>query len=127
MNGDSHYYSGGVLAWQWRYYASWHQDRLNLLLHMATVPLFIAGLLAAGRQAFFGEWFGAAIAALLALFAVGIQWLGHLREPARAPSAGNLYDTVRRVLAEQFITFPRFVLSGGWLHQMVSQPRIDSR
>lgn len=127
MNANPHYYSGGVIAWQWRYYAAWHQDRLNLLLHMATVPLFAAGVLAAARQAFFGEWFGASIAAALALVALGIQWLGHLREPARAPDAGNPIDWLRRVLAEQFITFPRFVLSGGWLHQMVSQPRIDPR
>lgn len=123
MNAKGHYYSGGIIAWQWRYYAAWHQDRVNLLLHMATVPLFIAGLLAAARQAFFGEWFGASMAAVLLLLAFAIQSLGHLREAARAPDAGNPYDWLRRVLTEQCITFPRFVLSGGWLHQMVSRPR----
>ena len=122
-HGKAHDGSGGIMAWQWRHYAVWHQDRVNLLLHMASVPLFVAGLLAAARQAFFGEWFGASIAALLALLAIGVQSLGHLREVARAPAAGNVYDSARRALVENFITFPRFVLSGGWLHQMVSQPR----
>src|SRR5690606_32507897 len=82
-HGKAHDGSGGIMAWQWCHYAVWHQDRVNLLLHMASVPLFVAGLLAAARQAFFGEWFGASIAALLALLAIGVQSLGHLREVAR--------------------------------------------
>ena len=34
-----------LLEWQWSDYAAKHQNRLNLLLHIVTVPLFLAGTL----------------------------------------------------------------------------------
>ena len=36
---------GGLLAWQWSLYGAAHRDRRNLLLHVVTVPLFMAGCL----------------------------------------------------------------------------------
>jgi hypothetical protein len=49
------------------------------------------------------------------LFPVLLQGRGHRRErETRAPFAGA-GDFVSRFFVEQWVTFPRFVLSGGWL------------
>ena len=34
-----------LLAWQWSDYSAKHRDRVNLLLHLVAVPLFLAGTL----------------------------------------------------------------------------------
>jgi hypothetical protein len=46
--------------------------------------------------------------------AVGLQGRGHRREQKQPePFIGPL-DFVSRLLVEQLVTFPRFVLSGRW-------------
>lgn len=46
------------------------------------------------------------------------QGRGHGMEAnAPIPSAGP-GDMVKRILAEQFVTFPRFGLSGGWVRRV---------
>ena len=34
----------GLLRWQWSGYPRYHRSRANLLLHIAVVPLFLAGV-----------------------------------------------------------------------------------
>ena len=113
---------GGLLDWQWRNYSRGHRDRSNLLIHMIGVPMFIAGTLAFATQALRAQWFGAACALVFAAIAFAIQGIGHKRErvpPVPFASAG---DFVARVFAEQFITFPRFVLSGQWARNLAEGP-----
>jgi len=109
---------GGLLAWQFRDYAERHQDKLNLWLHLYSVPAFIAGSAAVFANLMALHWFGAAVSACFVLAAVGIQALGHLRESRPAPPVEGLVDGVRQMVAEQFVTFPRFVLSGGWMRNV---------
>jgi hypothetical protein len=103
---------GGLLDWQWALYANGHHDRTNLALHAATVPLFWIGTLAL-PLAPLAWWLPlAGIAAMAG--AVVAQGRGHAREatapvPFRGPA-----DVVVRLLAEQWITFPRFVVTGGF-------------
>ncbi|HSX63044.1 MAG TPA: Mpo1-like protein [Tahibacter sp.] len=105
---------GGLIAWQWRTYADNHRDRVNLLLHIVAVPAFIAGILATVRLLVAGLYVGAGIAFVFAVFAFAVQGIGHKREAvAPIPFDGPL-DFVGRVFVEQFVTFPRFVLSGQW-------------
>ena len=109
---------GGLLAWQFRDYAERHQDKLNLWLHLYAVPAFVAGILAAVLHIASLNVLASAISLAFAAAAFGIQVLGHRREPlAPAPYAG-VGDFVARVFAEQFVTFPRFVLSGGWMRNV---------
>ncbi|MGC4052575.1 MAG: DUF962 domain-containing protein [Paludibaculum sp.] len=109
---------GGLLAWQWRGYARNHRDRLNLLLHFVAVPMFIAGALATVVQLAHGLWISAAIAFATMAVAFALQGIGHKREAeAPVPFDGPL-DFVSRVFVEQFVTFPRFLLSGDWMRQM---------
>ena len=104
---------GGLLKWQWSLYPDAHRDRRNLALHAATVPIFLAGTcalvlspLAGAMAAVAGA--GAMLASMLA------QGRGHkLEKSAPAPFLGPT-DVLKRFFAEQWITFPRFVLSGGF-------------
>lgn len=103
-----------LLAWQFEHYSQGHADRTNLVLHAVSVPLCVLALagvplaLVALRPGL------AALALALAALAVAVQGRGHRRErhaPAPFLSRGDLFA---RLLAEQFVTFPRFVLSGGF-------------
>jgi uncharacterized membrane protein YGL010W len=112
---------GGLLAWQWRGYSRNHHDRVNLLIHMLAVPAFIAGTLAALTQVWQARWYGALLALIVAVAAFVLQGVGHKRERnAPEPFAGP-GDFVARVFAEQFFTFPRFVLVGQWARNLAGQ------
>ena len=111
---------GGLLAWQWRGYSRTHRDRLNLAIHMFAVPAFIAGTLATVQGALQARWLGVAVAMVVVVVGFAAQGIGHRREQiAPEPFAGP-GDFVARVFAEQFITFPRFVLMGQWARNLVN-------
>jgi|SRR5215469_17962980 len=105
---------GELLRWQWDGYPKYHRNRTNLLLHVFAVPLFWVGML----------WLAAAVlrldgAALLLgaaclLVSIVAQGRGHKLEalpPEPFTGPGNF---IGRLIFEQWITFPRFVLTGGW-------------
>ena len=104
---------GGLLAWQLRGYPDAHADRRNLAIHALTAPLFLAGTAAILLAPFFGRWLFAA--GLPAVFIpVAAQGRGHRLEarppvPFRGPA-----DVAVRLFVEQWVTFPRFVLGGGF-------------
>lgn len=106
---------GELLRWQRDGYPKYHQSRRNLLIHIVAVPLFLLGTVV----------LLAAIARLSLLFlvvaigclivALALQGRGHRLEAVPPePFSGSL-NFVSRLLLEQWITFPRFVFSGGWL------------
>jgi phage terminase small subunit len=104
----------GLLRWQWSDYAAKHRSRTNLLIHIVAVPLFqLATLLLVYGALCRTAWpAGAGVVGLVASLA--LQGRGHrLEAEAPTPFAGAA-DAVRRIVAEQWVTFPRFVLSGGW-------------
>ena len=107
-----------LLAWQWRIYPGSHRQRLNLLIHAATAPLFWIGLIAIVAALFgVGLWYLPAGAVLIAV-PVFAQRFGHGREIQRPEPFAGFDDFVSRFFAEQLVTFPRFVLSGGWLRNL---------
>lgn len=112
-----------LLRQQWSEYADRHRDRVNLLIHIVAVPLFWIGAFnAIGALLFSGLFYalgGVALAAL-SLFAQGI---GHDREALQPQAFAGAWDFVLRIVAEQFVTFPRFVLSGGWLRNLEASSR----
>ena len=105
---------------QWSGYSERHRNKTNLLIHIATVPLvWIAGiqlfgsllLLVSGLGAFkFIVW--AAILIGVALFA---QSHGNAMEAVKPAPFTNWKDFAINAAVEQFVTFPRFVLTGQWL------------
>ena len=107
-----------LIAWQWQTYARNHRNRANLLLHMAAVPAFIGGMLAAVTMALRQQWFGALVAFAFAAVAFFAQGIGHKWEKEPPIPFDGPGDFVSRVFVEQFITFPRFVLTGQWMRNM---------
>ncbi len=106
--------SGGLLAWQRALYPGNHTTRRNLVLHVLTVPLFLAGTVdlvgAVARLSPLQALFGVGAMAL----AVVAQGRGHRAEPVVPVPFRGPADAVARLFVEQWVTFPRFVLSGGF-------------
>jgi len=105
--------SNSFFARQLAAYPRAHQDRANLLLHAFAVPVFIAGFWTLPAALLLGHWVLAVAAAGLAGLSNGVQGRGHGREAER-PRFGGPGDFVARLLTEQLVTFPRFVLGGGF-------------
>ena len=105
--------SDGLLAWQWAIYPSGHTTRANLLIHLLTVPIFEIGTLT-----FLGSLVIAPPHALLGLAmmvgAMTAEGQGHAREPQPPVRFRGPLDILARILAEQWIAFPRFVITGGF-------------
>jgi Protein of unknown function (DUF962) len=102
-----------LLAWQWSLYRDNHRDRANLALHAITNPLFLAGTMAL-PLALATRWWLAPLGAIAMIVAIAVQGRGHARETvAPVPFRGPL-DVVARIVAEQWITFPRYVVTGGF-------------
>jgi len=107
-----------LLRWQWSDYAAKHRSRANLLIHIVAVPLFQVGtlLLLYGAWQRAGGVVGVSVACLVASLVV--QGRGHRLEAEPPTPFGGVGDFIRRIVAEQWITFPRFVLSGGWYRNL---------
>jgi uncharacterized membrane protein YGL010W len=105
-----------LLERQWHQYAAAHHDRVNLVVHAITTPVFMLGTLALAGFAvrpFVGL---AGVAAMLLV--VAIQGATHRLEREAPPPFDGVVDVLLRLLAEQWITFPRFVLSGGFVRAL---------
>ena len=114
MGYDTAMIRPNLLAWQWSDYVAKHRDRGNLLIHIVAVPLFqLATLVLLG--ALVGRSATAAIIAIVAMvLALVLQGRGHRREAEAPMPFDGAADFVSRFVVEQWITFPRFVLSGAW-------------
>ena len=104
-----------LLRWQWEGYPKYHQSRPNLLVHIVAVPLFLLGTIAlVGAIARLSLLF-LAVAIGCILVAVALQGRGHRLESVPPEPFSGPLNFVSRLFFEQWVTFPRFVLSGGWL------------
>ena len=103
-------------SWQWRGYADNHRNPTNLVLHVIAVPLFIIAALLILDGLFALSFSSIAIGVIGLIAAMGFQRHGHSLEGQAPEPFADRSDAIKRLLVEQFITFPRFVLSGGWWH-----------
>lgn len=106
--------ASGLLAWQWEGYARYHQSRANLLLHIVLVPLFLAGNVALVVGLVRLDWIEALVGAGLMALSMALQGRGHNGEPVPPVPFSGAGNAFARIFLEQWITFPRFVLTGGW-------------
>lgn len=103
----------GLLAWQWSLYTDNHRDRRNLLLHALSVPFFQVGTLLLVTAPLTSLAWG--LSGLGAMVAVMItQGRGHRLERSPPVPFNGPLDIPARIFVEQWVTFPRFVLSGGF-------------
>lgn len=103
-----------LLAWQWEGYARYHRSRANLLLHIVVVPLFVLANLALVTALCVGAWLIAVCGAGVMVASIAAQGRGHRGEALPPEPFSSPINAVARIFLEQWITFPRFVLSGGW-------------
>lgn len=103
-----------LVSWQWQGYPTFHQRPLTLWLHVLAVPTFVVATLSAVASAATLHFVGAGIAVGVMALAFVAQAFAHGREPNPAIPFEGVSDLVTRIFLEQFFTFPRFVLSGGW-------------
>jgi hypothetical protein len=104
-----------------------HRTRVNLAVHAVAVPLFWAGLalLVRGAARLSAVEFGLGAAVVLA--SVVLEGVGHAREPERAVPFRGPGDFALRYAFEQLITFPHFVLTGGWARAWRGRPAEPAR
>jgi hypothetical protein len=103
-----------LVSWQWQGYPTFHQRPSTLWVHFFAVPVFVASALAVIPSLALGHVVAAGGAALGMVVAFAAQAVTHKREPAPPIPFEGAGDVVSRILLEQFVTWPRFVASGGW-------------
>lgn len=102
----------GLLGWQHRLYPGNHTLRSTLVMHLVAVPLFWVGCIALVAAPFTSPW--VALGGIGLLLALVLEGRAHKKEPTQPiPFRGPL-DFVARFFVEQWITFPRWVLNGGF-------------
>ena len=99
------------------------RSRINLAIHIFAVPIFVvtgpAAIVALAR----GRFASAGLLALGLLISFAAQGIGHrLERNPPEPFRGPL-DAIRRILLEQYYTFPLFVFTGAWLKAWRAAPR----
>ena len=103
-----------LLKWQGEGYPLYHQARINLLLHIVGVPAFLVGNLGVLASAFSGSLTRAGLSVGLMAAGFALQGLGHQREKKPAVPFTSPANAIARIFLEQWISFPQFVLTGGW-------------
>jgi len=105
---------GQLLRWQWEGYPKYHQSRVNLLIHIVAVPLFLLGTVALVLAAIQLSLVLLAVAIGCIVAAVALQGRGHRLEPVPPEPFSGPLNFVSRLFLEQWVTFPRFIITGGW-------------
>ncbi len=103
-------------------YTATHQDRVNLLIHLVAVPLFMAGTLWIFRSAGQVDIYGMAEGFAVIAVSMASQAIGHRRERNPPHPSNGPRDFISRIFIEQFVKFPRFVLSGHWWRNFNAHP-----
>ena len=103
-----------LLRRQWQDYAKAHHSRLNLSIHLVAVPAFIVATLMFFFALINLNVVGVVLSTVAVTLAFGMQGLGHAKEGVAAEPFSGPGQAIVRILLEQFVTFPRFVLTGGW-------------
>lgn len=103
-----------LIQWQWESYINFHGSKKNLLIHIFAVPIFlmantalIVGLLTINLAL-------CLMAILMMALSLAAQAKGHGTEKMPSIPFNGAANAAMRLLIEQWINFPRFVLSGRW-------------
>ncbi|MDN5863724.1 MAG: terminase [Gammaproteobacteria bacterium] len=107
-----------VLQTQLNGYSEYHQSKANLILHVLLVPLFLAGNIALVVALLGQAWIIAAAGAFTMLLSLALQGRGHKSEPNPTDPFTGPGNALTRLFFEQWLTFPRFVVTGGWFRAL---------
>lgn len=103
-----------LLRWQWDGYPSVHRSRKNLIIHIVVVPLFVLGNIGLVVALLFGSLLLGAVSLSTMVVSVALQGRGHKKEQVTPEPFTGPANAVSRIFLEQWVTFPRFVMSGKW-------------
>ena len=111
------------LAWQWSDYPAKHRSSVNLVIHIFAVPLFMLGcaVVVFGLLPLAPVRIGSGL--LMMIVAVGLEGVGHRFEPEQPAPFAGFGDFLKRFFFEQWVTFPRFVLSGRYFLNLAGPGR----
>jgi len=107
-----------LIQWQWTDYSKYHLSRNNLLLHIVAVPAFLIANIALVLALLQGNWIKALLALLVMALSFAAQAVGHGKEANPSIPFASPANAFGRIFAEQWINFPRYVLSGGWYRSL---------
>ena len=107
-----------LLRWQWEGYPRYHRSRRNLLLHIVLVPLFIFANISLVVALIQRSWLMALVAVSAMIASIALQGRGHGAEAIPPEPFTGAANAISRIFLEQWLTFPRFVLSRGWLNAL---------
>ncbi len=103
-----------LIQWQWKDYLQFHRSKTNLLIHIIAVPCFLVSntylVFALAQQA----WAHALYSFVVMVLSIAVQGRGHKIEETPSIPFSSPWNAISRLLLEQWINFPRFVLSGAW-------------
>jgi hypothetical protein len=103
-----------LIQWQWDGYTEFHRSRLNLLMHIVLVPGFICANLYLIYSLIDGHYLFALLSLTGMGLSIALQGIGHKQEALPSIPFTSPSNAVSRLLIEQWVNFPRFVLTGGW-------------
>ena len=103
-----------LTAWQWNTYPANHRNRANLLTHIVAVPLFLAGNIGVIVAVTRASVVIGVTSLVVMVLAMALQGRGHALERVPPKPFTGAANALARIFLEQWVTFPRFVLTGGW-------------
>jgi hypothetical protein len=109
-----------LIAWAWRETPPVHTNGTNLIIHLIAVPLFVSGHLLL-LAAVVSSWWLVVVGLVCIVTSVALQGFGHSLERQPVPPFTGGRDFVRRLYAEQFCNFWRFLFSGRWYASLNSR------
>jgi hypothetical protein len=107
-----------LIRWQWDGYVRYHDARANLIIHIFAVPLFLVGNLTLVMALLRASALWSAIGLAFMILAIDLQGRGHKVERIPPELFTGMGNAAARIFLEQWVTFPRFVLSGGWIRAL---------
>jgi hypothetical protein len=109
-----------LVAWAWRETPPVHRSARNLVIHLFAVPLFVFGHVLALTGVLLG-WRLTLAGILGVVISIAAQGFGHSLERQQVHPFTGPQDFLRRLYAEQFYNFWRFLFSGQWYMNLKAQ------
>jgi len=105
---------GNLIQWQWDGYHEYHQSKTNLLIHIVAVPMLLGANVSLLWSLLHMAWLGAGASLAIMIISLVLQGRGHKMEVTPSIPFSSPINAISRLFVEQWINFPRFVLTGGW-------------
>ena len=103
------------LRWPWSGFSRVDRSRVNLLIHIVVVPVFLAGNVGLVVALVSGSLPLGAVSLVAMVLSMALQGRGHKQEQVPPEPFTGPANAVSRLFLDQWLTFPRSVISGRWL------------